>query len=93
MLQRIIFEEYFLRRQTLKQLSAKYDKSMPWIMKQRDKYIVECKVHNPRQANLIESETLKDYKYLKEELFYLLTLRTVSSKLAIVVWDKFPATR
>ncbi|WP_434581622.1 transposase-like zinc-binding domain-containing protein [Sulfurimonas sp. NW15] len=52
-LQKIIFEEYFLHRQTLKQLSAKYKKSIPWIMKQRDEYLVECKVHNPRAVNLI----------------------------------------
>ena len=98
-LQKIIFEEYFLHRQTLKQLSTKYDKSIPWIMKQRDEYIVECKVHNPRPVNLIcyatfygkrkdklgtlvfkdneskeiliwkhiESEVIKDYKYLKDD--------------------------
>lgn len=72
-------------------------------MKQRDEYIVECKVHNPRAVNLIfdatfygkrkdklgtlvfkdveskeiliwkhiESETDKDYSYLKEELIEL----------------------
>ena len=89
-----------MHRQTLKQLSAKYSKSIPWIMKQRDEYIVECKVHNPRPVNLvcnatfygkrkdklgtlvfkdkeskeiliwkhIESEVVKDCKYLKDEL-------------------------
>jgi len=68
-------------------------------MKQRDEYIVECKIHNPRPVNLIsdaifygkrkdklgtlvfkdneskeiliwkhiESEVIKDYKYLKED--------------------------
>jgi len=39
-LQKIIFEDYFLHRQTLKQLSAKYANSIPWIMKQRDEYFV-----------------------------------------------------
>ena len=42
-----------MHRQTLKQLSAKYSKSIPWTMKQRDEYIVEYKVHNPRPVNLI----------------------------------------
>lgn len=69
-------------------------------MKQRDEYIVDCKIHNPRPVNLIcdatfygkrkdklgtlvfkdneskeiliwkhiESELVKDYKYLKDEL-------------------------
>jgi len=72
-------------------------------MKQRDKYIVDKKAHNPRALNLIcdttfygkwkdklgtlvfkdnetkeilvwmhiESEIVKDYKYLKEELLTL----------------------
>ena len=72
-------------------------------MKQRDEYIVDIKVHNPRAVNLvcdatfygkrkdklgtlvfkdvvskevliwkhIESEMIKDYKYLKEELIGL----------------------
>jgi len=76
---------------------------MSWIVKQRDEYIVDEKVHNPRAVNLvcdatfygkrkdklgtlvfkdvvsneiliwkhIESETIKDYKYLKEELLQL----------------------
>ena len=29
------------------------DKSMPWIMMQRDEYIVEGKVHNSRVVNLV----------------------------------------
>ena len=102
-LEKIIFEEYFLHRQTLKQLSVKYAKSIPWIMKQRDAYIVDEKLHNPRAVNLIcdatfygkrkdklgtlvfkdneskeiliwkhiESEVVKDYKYLKDELITL----------------------
>ncbi len=52
-LEKIIFEEYFLHRQTLKQLSAKYNRSIPWIMKQREEYIVDCKIHNPRPVNLM----------------------------------------
>ncbi|MCF6330496.1 MAG: hypothetical protein L3I99_02980 [Sulfurimonas sp.] len=99
-LHKIIFEDYFLHRQTLKQLVHKYDRSIRWIMKQRDEYIVDYKEHNPRPVNLIcdatfygkqkdkletlvfkdnetkeiliwkhiESEFVKDYKSLKEEL-------------------------
>ena len=52
-LQKVIFEEYFLHRQTLKQLSVKYNKSVPWIIKQRDGYEVEFKTHNPKPVNLI----------------------------------------
>ena len=53
LLQKVIFEEYFLHRQTLKQLSVKYSKSISWIVKQRDEYIVDIKVHNPRAVNLV----------------------------------------
>jgi len=42
-----------LQRQTLKQLSVKYNKSIPWIMKQRDEYIMDEKVHYPRVVNLV----------------------------------------
>ena len=48
-LQFVIFKEYFLQRQTLKQLSLKYDKSIPWVMKQRD----HCKCDFRWQERLI----------------------------------------
>ncbi len=114
-LEKIIFEEYFLHRQTLKQLATKYNKSIPWIMKKRDEYIVDTKVHKPRAVNLIcdttfygkrkdksgtlvfkdnetkeilvwkhiESEIVKDYKYLKEELIalgYIIKSATLDGK-------------
>ncbi len=85
------------------QLSVKYSRSISWIVKQRDEYIVDIKAHNPRAVNLvcdatfygkrkeklgslvfkdveskeiliwkhIESETVQDYRYLKEELLIL----------------------
>jgi len=78
----------------------KYDRSISWIVKQRDEYIVDFKVREPRAVNLvcdatfygkrrdklgtlvfkdvktkeiliwkhIQSETVQDYRYLKEEL-------------------------
>jgi len=67
-----------LHRQTLKQLSAKYDRSIPWIMKQRDEYIVKCKIHNPRPVNLICDATF--YGKRKDKLgtlvfFYALAVQ------------------
>jgi hypothetical protein len=76
-LEKIIFEDYFLHRQTLKQLSAKYDKSIPWIMKQRDEYIVDIKVHNPRPVNLICDATF--YGKRKDKLGTLV-LKIISHK-------------
>ena len=35
------------------QLSVKYSRSISWIVKQRDEYIVDIKAHNPRTVNLV----------------------------------------
>ncbi len=114
-LHEVIFKEYFLQCQTLKQLATKYNKSIRWIIKQRDEYIVDVKAHNPGPVNLIcdatfygkrkdklgtlvfkdneskeiliwkhiESEVVKDYRYLKEELLtlgYTVTSATIDGK-------------
>ncbi len=81
-LQKIIFQEYFLYHQTLKQLSAKYDRSIPWITKERDEYIVECKVHNPRPVNLICDATF--YGKRKDKLGTLVFKDNESKE--ILIW-------
>jgi len=53
-----------VNQKTLKQLSAKYGRSIPWIMKRRYEYIVECKVYNPRPVNLICDATFYDKRGL-----------------------------
>ncbi len=47
-----IFKEYFIHRQTLTQLSNKYQKSIPWIREKINKFDVGEKQHNPREINL-----------------------------------------
>ncbi|WP_421715594.1 IS256 family transposase, variant Zn-binding type [Arcobacter arenosus] len=81
-LHKIIFEEYFLKRQTLKQLSIKYNKSISWIVKQRDEYIVDEKCHNPRAVNLVCDATF--YGKRKDKLGTLV-FKDVESK-EILIW-------
>jgi len=76
-LQEVIFKEYFLQRQTLKQLSAKYSRSISWIVKQRDEYIVDEKGHNPRAVNLVCDATF--YGKRKDKLGALV-FKDVESK-------------
>ena len=81
-MQKKIFEKYFLHRQTLKQLSAKYDKSIPWIIKKRDEYIIECKIYNPRAINLICDATF--YGKRKDKLGTLVFKNNESKE--IFIW-------
>jgi hypothetical protein len=77
-----MFKEYFFHRQTLKQLATKYDKSIPWIMKQRDNYIVDLKTHNPRVVNLICDATF--YGKRKDKLGTLVFKDNESKE--ILIW-------
>jgi hypothetical protein len=81
-LQKLIFEEYFLHRQTLKQLSIKYNRSIPWIMKQRDEYMVDYKVHKPKPVNLICDAT---FYGKRKDKFGTLVFKDNESK-EILVW-------
>jgi len=71
-----------LQRQTLKQLSVKYSRSISWIVKQRDEYIVDIKVHNPRAVNLVCDATF--YGKRKDKLGTLV-FKDVESK-EILIW-------
>ena len=71
-----------MQRQTLKQLSAKYNSSISWIVKQRDAYIVDIKVHNPRAVNLVCDATF--YGKRKDKLGTLV-FKDAESK-EILIW-------
>lgn len=62
----------------LKQLAVKYNKSIPWIMKQKDEYIV----HNPRAVNLVCDATF--YGKTKDKLDALV-FKDLESK-EILIW-------
>ena len=79
---KVIFQEYFLQRQTLKQLSVKYAKSISWIVKQRDEYIVDIKVYNPRPVNLVCDATF--YGKRRDKLGTLV-FKDIESK-EILIW-------
>jgi len=99
-LEQVIFNKYFYRKQTLRQLSDEYHRSIPWVRKQIFEYEPKLNIYNPREVlvvadatffgkrrdkfgvlvfkdvwsgdiliwKYIESETIKDYTYLKNEL-------------------------
>ena len=48
-----IFKEYLYGKQTLKQLSTKYKKSINWIKDQIDSYEIKKRKRNPRRVVLI----------------------------------------
>ncbi|MCB4763522.1 MAG: hypothetical protein LGB78_06435 [Sulfurovum sp.] len=54
-----------MQRKTLTHLAVKYKKSIPWIMKQRDNYQVEAKIHFPRAINLICDATFMEREEIK----------------------------
>jgi len=63
-------------------LAKKYDRSIPWIIKQRDEYNVESKVHIPRVVNLVCDATF--YGKRKDKLGTLV-FKDVKSK-EILTW-------
>ena len=99
-LEKVIFDKYFYRKQTLRQLSDEYRRSIPWVRKQIFEYEPKLNTYSPREVlvvadatffgkrkdkfevlvfkdvwsgdiliwKYIESETIKDYTYLKNEL-------------------------
>ena len=99
-LHNVIFNNYFYGKQTLKQLAAPHQRSIPWIRKQIFEYEPPYHTYNPREGTgiadatffgkkrdkfgvlvikdaitneiliwkHIETEQIKDYKYLIDEL-------------------------
>lgn len=99
-LHQVIFNEYFEHKQTLKQISDKYQRSIPWIRKLIFEYEPPYHTYHPRAVTVIadatffgkkrdkfgvlvfkdvisseiliwkhiETEKIKDYKYLIDEL-------------------------
>jgi len=99
-LEQVIFNKYFYRKQTLRQLADEYHRSIPWIRKQIFEYEPALNSYSPREVlvvadatffgkrrdkfgvlvfkdvwsgdiliwKYIESETIKDYMYLTNEL-------------------------
>jgi hypothetical protein len=56
-----------LSKQTLKQLSLKYDQSIPWIKKQLDAYEPEARQINPSTITLVADATFYGKKSDKLE--------------------------
>ena len=52
-----LFKEYLLGKQTLKQLSHKYDRSIPWIKKQLDAFEPEARHINPSAITIVADAT------------------------------------
>ena len=52
-LQKIIFNEYVNKRQTLQNLADKSNRSSKWIQEQIKAYEPDEKVHNPREVILV----------------------------------------
>lgn len=52
-----MFQEYLLGKQTLKQLSLKYDRSIPWIKKQLDAFEPKFRVINPSTITIVADAT------------------------------------
>jgi len=71
-----------LQRQTLKQLSVKYNRSISWVVKKRDEYIVDIKVHNPRAVNLVCDAT---FYGKRQDKLGTLVFKDVESK-EILIW-------
>lgn len=52
-----LFQEYLQGKQTLKQLSIKYDRSIPWIRKQLDAFEPEARIINPSIVTIVADAT------------------------------------
>lgn len=52
-----LFHEYLQGKQTLKQLSLKYDRSIPWIRKQLDAFEPGARVLNPSAITIVADAT------------------------------------
>ncbi len=56
-LHQVIFNEYFYHKQTLKQLSDKYKRSIPWIRKQIFEYEPPFHTYTPRAVTVVADAT------------------------------------
>jgi hypothetical protein len=81
-LQEIIFKKYIYKRQILKDLSEKYNRSLPWVRKQILEYNTPLKVHQPREVVIVCDATF--YGKRKDKLGTLVFKDILQNE--ILVW-------
>ena len=81
-LEKSLFHEYIYKRQTLKDLSHKYKRSIQWVHYKIKAYEPEIKVHDPRPVNLICDATF--YGKRKDKLGTLVFMDGLTHE--ILIW-------
>jgi len=66
----------------LQNLSEEYNRSIPWIIKQRDSYEPDLKIHNPREVILVCDATF--YGKRKDKLGTLVFKDVITNE--ILIW-------
>ena len=56
-LEQVIFNKYFYHKQTLRQLSDEYHRSIPWVRKQIFEYEPKLNTYNPREVLVVADAT------------------------------------
>jgi len=77
-----IFQEYIYKRQTLKDLSFKYKRSISWVQNKIKEFEPDEKVHNPRAVNLICDATF--YGKRRDKLGTLVFIDSLTHE--ILIW-------
>lgn len=81
-LHKVIFQEYFYHKQTLRQLSQKYQRSIPWIRKQIFEYEPPYYTYDPRAVTVIADATF--FGKNKDKFGVLVFKDAISSE--ILIW-------
>jgi transposase-like protein len=88
-LQEIIFHEYVYKRQTLKDLAARYHKSSKWIQAQIKAYEPDEKIHDPRAVVLVCDATF--YGKRKDKLGTLVFKDAMTNE--VLLWKHIESER
>ncbi|MFT5661906.1 MAG: hypothetical protein ACI9TV_002554 [Sulfurimonas sp.] len=81
-LQKIIFNQYFYNKQTLKQLSSKYKRSIPWVRKQIYEYEPTYNTFIPRAVTIVADAT---FFGKRKDKFGVLVFKDVLTN-RILIW-------
>jgi hypothetical protein len=81
-LEKSIFKDYIYKRQTLKDLAQKYNRSIRWVQYKIKEYEPYEKIHSPRAINLICDATF--YGKRKDKLGTLVFMDSLSHE--ILLW-------
>jgi hypothetical protein len=88
-LEKSIFKQYVYKRQTLKDLSQKYNKTIQWVHYKIKEYEPQIKVHKPRPVNLVCDATF--YGKRRDKLGTLVFMD--SSTYEILIWKHIQKER